>query len=373
MYGPHAQGSASASQTAWNANERVPMSNLISRKSLVATVSIVAIIASIAALVVTRGRGLGSSGSASATQPVWETGFRTVRRPYAVNIEAEYDLGGLTIPQEQIHTLVRKDGIPALTDPNLEKVTEAAWLQPEARIIEAVVGTDVLGVPLQILNYHEIVNTTLGGEPIAITYCPLCDSATIFSRRIKRPAEGDSGDLVLEFGVSGALYNSNVLLYDRTYRGLWSQLGMEAVSGPLVGSKLDMLPVRLVTYAEFKNKYPQGDLVSRDTGHHRSYEGSAYGDYFGHDRLMVPVAEMGDALPKKTLGVGIATDEQAWFIAKKTIGVTGFTFDTPKGKVTVAKTQAGIVVQEAPPGIRSAQTFYYSWSAFYPKTVVLSK
>ena len=164
------------------------MSNLTSRKSLVATVSIVAIIASIAALVVTRGRGLGSSGSASATQPVWETGFRTVRRPYAVNIEAEYDLGGLTIPQEQIHTLVRKDGIPALTDPNLEKVTEAAWLQPEARIIEAVVGTDVLGVPLQILNYHEIVNTTLGGEPIAITYCPLCDSATIFSRRIKRPA-----------------------------------------------------------------------------------------------------------------------------------------------------------------------------------------
>ncbi len=348
------------------------MSNLTSRKSLLVAVLIAVIIASIASLVMSRGGGLGGGGSAIATPPVqWDTGFRTVRRPYAVNIEAEYDLGGLTIPQEQIHTLVRKDGIPALTDPNLEKVNEANWLEPEARVIEAVVGTDVLGVPLQILNYHEIVNTTLGGEPIAITYCPLCDSATIFSRHIKRPTEGDSGDLVLEFGVSGALYNSNVLLYDRTHKGLWSQLGMEAVSGPLVGSELDMLPVRLVTYAEFKNKYPQGDLVSRDTGHHRPYEGSAYGDYFGHDRLMVPVAEMGDALPKKTLGVGIATDEQALFIAKESIGMKGFTFNTPLGKVTVARTEAGIVVQEAPPGIRSAQTFYYSWSAFYPDTVVL--
>ncbi len=347
------------------------MSNLTSRKSLLVAVLIAVIIASVASLVLTRDGDFGS-GSAIATPPVqWDTGFRTVRR--GVNIEAEYDLSGLTIPEEQIHTLVRKDGIPALTDPNLEKVNEANWLEPGARVIEAVVGTEVLGVPLQILDHHEIVNTTLGGEPIAITYCPLCDSATIFSRRVKRRGEGDGGDLVLEFGVSGALYNSNVLLYDRTYQGLWSQLGMEAVSGPLVGSKLDMLPVRLVTYAEFKNKYPRGDLVSRDTGHSRSYEGSVYGDYFARDSLMVPVAEMGDALPKKTLGVGIATDEQAWFIAKKTIGTKGFTFDTPKGKVTVAKTEAGIVVQEAPPGVRSAQTFYYSWSAFYPNTVVLSK
>ena len=119
------------------------MSNLTSRQSLVATVSIVAIIASLAWLVVTLGRDLGSSGSASPTQPAQrETGFHTVRRPYAVDIEAEYDLGGLTIPQEQIHTLVRKDGIPALTDPNLEKVGEATWLEPKARVIEAVVVRD---------------------------------------------------------------------------------------------------------------------------------------------------------------------------------------------------------------------------------------
>ena len=350
------------------------MLNLTSRKSLVATVSIVAIIASLVFLVVTIGRDLGDSGSASPSQSTQsESGFRTVRRPGSVNIEAEYDLSGLTIPREQIHTLVRKDGIPALTDPNLEKVNEANWLEPKARVIEAVVGTEVLGVPLQILNYHEIVNTTLGGEPIAITYCPLCDSATIFSRRIKRAHENDSGDLVLEFGVSGALYNSNVLLYDRTHKGLWSQLGMKAVSGPLVGTVLDMLPVRVIPYAEFKGKYPEGDLVSRNTGHPRNYEGSAYGRYFGDDNLMVPVAEMGDVLPKKTLGVGIATDEQAWFIAKETIGTKGYTLDTPKGKVTLAQTEAGIVVEQAPPGVRSAQTFYYSWSAFYPNTVVLSQ
>ena len=316
------------------------------------------------------GQQNGSEGSSKK--------FETVQRSGAVDITKEYDLSGLTIPQEQIHMLVRKDGIPALTDPKLEQADEATWLEPHARIIEVIVGGEVLGVPLQILDRHEIVNTRLGGEPIAITYCPLCDSATVFSRRIQAPSDTtgngtEEKEMVLEFGVSGALYNSNVLLYDRTHLSLWSQLGMNAVSGPLVGTELSMLPVKMVTYDQFKKNHPQGDMVSRETGHRRNYEKAAYGDYFKSDRIIVPILGIGDALPRKTLGVGIVAGKEAYFITQEAIGAEGYVLETALGTVKLAKTDAGIVVQDKPADVRAAQSFYYSWSAFYPETRVVSK
>jgi hypothetical protein len=320
------------------------------------------------------------SASACGQQPSSknsEEGFETVRRRGAVDIAQEYDLSGLTIPQKQIHMLVRKDGIPALTDPKLEQADEATWLQPSSRIIEVAVGGEVLGVPLNILDRHEIVNTQLGGEPIAITYCPLCDSATIFSRRVRAPSGNEGSDtkkqeIVLEFGVSGALYNSNVLMYDRTHSGLWSQLGMKAVSGPLVGTELSMLPVKMVTFSQYQENHPQGNLVSRDTGHGRNYERAAYGDYFKTDRIIVPILGVGDALPRKTLGVGVVAGKEAYFIALEAIPAEGYLLETALGPVKLAKTDAGIVVQDKPTDVRAAQTFYYSWSAFYPETRVIS-
>jgi hypothetical protein len=306
------------------------------------------------------------------------TEFQTVRRPGAVDITQEYDLSGLTIPQKQIHMLVSKDGIPALTDPKVEQAGEATWLKPHARIIEVTLGGEVLGVPLTILDRHEIVNTQLGGEPIAITYCPLCDSATVFSRRVQAP-NGKKGsstkkqEIVLEFGVSGALYNSNVLMYDRTHSGLWSQLGMKAVSGPLVGTELSMLPVKMVTYDQFQENHPQGNLVSRDTGHSRRYEQAAYGDYFKTDRIIVPILGVGDALSRKTLGVGVVAGKEVYFIALEAIPAEGYLLETTLGPVKLAKTDAGIVVQDKPAAVRAAQSFYYSWSAFYPETRVISK
>jgi peroxiredoxin len=268
-----------------------------------------------------------------------------------------------------------------LTDPKTEPASGADWLSDDTRVIEVVVGGEVLGVPLRVLDLHEVVNTTLGGEPIAITYCPLCDSATVFSRRVTpKPAPGGgSGSspspVVLEFGVSGALYNSNVLMYDRKDKGLWSQLGMRAVSGPLAGTTLDMLPVEVVTLAAFKQAHPKGEVVSRETGHDRDYSQSRYAAYFQRDGLLVPVMGVGDALPRKTLGVGIALGEgdaaKAWFVPVDAIG-DGRTVRTPAGDVMLTKNPAGIAVAEAPEGVRTAQTFYYSWSAFYPETSVVA-
>lgn len=310
-----------------------------------------------------------ASGEAESTDAqLGSEEFRTVHRPGSVDLDKEYDLSGLTIPKDEIHTLLPRDAIPALTDPNRQKSDAASWLEDDARVLVVSIRDEVLGVPLGVLDWHEIVNTTVGDEPIAATYCPLCDSATVFSRRIDIP--GEAKPVVLEFGVSGALYNSNVLMYDRRGRGLWSQLGMRAVSGPLAGTTLTMLPVEIVPFGSFKRMHPGAEIVSNQTGHERRYGQSPYERFFASDQLRVPVRGVGDAMERKTLGVGVAIDGHAWFVPKHIIK-DGFTLDTPAGPVRMSTTEAGIVVESLPKGVRAAQTFYYAWSAFYPDTTVV--
>ncbi len=322
--------------------------------------------------------GVELTNASHAAQP-GDGQFRRVVRPGSVDIEHEYDLTGLTIPKEEIHTLLPRDAIPALTDPDREPANRADWLPDDARIIVVRVGREVLGVPLRILNWHEIVNTTVGGKPIAATYCPLCDSATVFSREIKPERDaGGSGPapsaVVLEFGVSGALYNSNVLMYDTKDRGLWSQLAMGAVSGPMAGTPLDVLPIELVPFAEFKRSHPGAEIVSRETGHDRNYTVSPYERFFADDSLLVPVSGVGDAMPAKTLGVGILAGRgggrQAIFVTADEIGER-LTVRTQAGPVVLTTTDAGIVVEEAPESVSTSQTFYYAWSAFFPQTEIV--
>ena len=297
-----------------------------------------------------------------------EDGFTLQRRRGSVDLDTAYDMTDLRIPEGEIHTLLPKDAIPALTDPKRQPASEAEWLDDESRVVVAEIGGEVLGVPLAVLNWHEVVNTTLGGEPIAVTYCPLCDSATAFSREVSAP--GSDEVEVLEFGVSGALYNSNVLMYDRTHKSLWSQLGMEAVSGPMSGAKLEMLPMRVMSLGVFKEEHPRAEMVSNDTGHRRNYSVSPYERYFSSDSLMVDVKGHGDALAKKTLGLGVSVGDAAWFVPENEIG-TGMTLQTPAGEVVIEPTIGGFEVTSAPEGTRTAQTFYYSWSAFYPQTEVV--
>lgn len=292
--------------------------------------------------------------------------FELQRRPGSVDLEAEYDMSDLRIPEEEIHTLLPRDAIPSLTDPATQPASEADWLTPTSRVMLVEIGDEAVGVPLAILNFHEIVNMTVGGEPVAATYCPLCDSATLISRAVTHGGETE----VLEFGVSGALYNSNVLMYDRTHKSLWSQLGMHAVSGALAGAALDHLPVRVVTFAEFQRRHPDAPVVSKDTGHERPYDRNVYQDYFDRDDLLVSVSGFGDALPKKTLGLGVLADGKSWFVVAGAI-TDDFTLDTPAGPVRAKRTDAGIEVTEASEGVHTAQTFYYAWSAFNRDTEVI--
>jgi hypothetical protein len=314
-----------------------------------------------------------------STQPETQTeknAFQQVNRPGSVDLASEYDLAGLTIPQGEIHTLLPRDAIPSLTDPALIPLADAGYLTDEDRIIDVTIGDESVAVPLKILNFHEVANMTVGGQPIAATYCPLCDSVTLVNRTVKvKPTDPmeDAHEVVLEFGVSGALYNSNVLMYDRQHKGLWSQLGLKAVSGPMAGTQLELLPVKIIPWSQYQSDHPDGMVISIDTGHDRPYDGNPYQQYFDdQDYIMVPIGAHGDELPKKTLGLGIKVGEQSFFVPASEIGVR-FVVETDMGKVIAVSTKAGVQVVSAPTEAQTVQSFYYSFTAFHPQTVVVTK
>ena len=146
-----------------------------------------------------------------------------------------FDLTGASVPIDEIHHGgPPRDGIPSIDQPRFVSAVEADFLKPDDRVLGFHRPGIARAYPISILNWHEVVNDRVGGEPIAVTFCPLCGTGMVFSTRV------DGRDLTL--GVSGLLYNSDVLLYDRQTESLWSQIMSEAVSGPMKGSRLAFNP-----------------------------------------------------------------------------------------------------------------------------------
>ncbi len=277
-----------------------------------------------------------------------------------------YDLSDARFdPAEAMAPGVAKDGIPALTDPNRTLLP-----RPDDRVVEVEIGSSAVAYPINILNWHEIINDEIEGVPIAVTYCPLCDSVAVFDRRL----ENDHGTTeVLEFGVSGLLLNSNVVMYERTTNGLWSQVKMEAISGPHAGSALRHLPVKVVSFSEFWAAHPDGQLLSTDTGHERDYAGNPYEGYFQSPTRVFHQFDYDDRLPPKELGLGIVAGEEAIFVRASEVIGRELAVETPLGTVRVTADGAGLRVLEAPEGVRTVQTFYHSFSAFHRGARIVPK
>lgn len=209
--------------------------------------------------------------------------------------DSGFDLSfSLIRKQEILSGGPRKDGIPALTEPAFIAAKAADYLKSKDEVIGVAIGGQARAYPLKVMNWHEIVNDVVGGKPIMVTYCPLCRSALVFDRLI----DGQ----VRDFGVSGRLWNSNVLMYDRQAspkdESLWSQIQMRAVTGPAAkkGLKLELLPSMLTTWREWQSLHPDTVVLSTKTGHPRNYGGSAYAGYFSNDNLMFPVNRQGERL-----------------------------------------------------------------------------
>ncbi len=168
-----------------------------------------------------------------------------------------------------------KDGIPAIDMPRFDRVADAfSWIDPMEPVIAVTIGSQTRAYPLQILTYHEIVNDALGGKAISVTFCPLCNASIVFDRAI----EGE----VLDFGTTGLLRMSDLIMYDRQTESWWQQFSGRAIVGEFAGTRLTRVPSSIVSFASFASAFPDAEVLNRDTGHARPYGRNPYP---GYDRI----------------------------------------------------------------------------------------
>ena len=169
------------------------------------------------------------------------------------------------------------DGIPAIDHPRFLRPAQVSFLSASEPVLALQIGADARAYPVQILIWHEIVNDTVGGVPVTITYCPLCNTAIAYDRR--------AAGRVLSFGTSGLLYDSNLLMYDRQTQSLWVQFTGQAIAGVLIRHQLRSYPMQTVSWGAWRAGHPHGWVLSRDTGYTRPY---GFNPYPGYDNIHSP-------------------------------------------------------------------------------------
>jgi len=198
------------------------------------------------------------------------------------------------------------DGIPPIDDPRFISPDEAAtFLDEREPVIALEIGGDARAYPARILLWHEIVNDEMGGVPVSITYCPLCNTGVVFRRPV---VDGE----LLDFGTSGKLYHSNLVMYDRQTNSLWPQALGRAIRGPLLGDELEIVPSQIVGFGAWAESAPGGRVLSIETGHERDYGRNPYVGYDEPDSP--PFALIGEAdrrLPPKERVLGLRDGDEA--------------------------------------------------------------
>ena len=205
-----------------------------------------------------------------------------------------------TIPQNEIADGgPGKDGIPSIDRPVYGTIDDPSldFLREDDYVAAVSVGGEILAFPHPILNYHEIVNAKVGSDDFVLSYCPLTGSAVAW--------DVDNFILKPEFGVSGLLYNSNLLLYDRSTGSHWSQMMQKAVRGSRVGEIPDRIQVIETTWATWKAMYPDSKVLTTETGNERDYFAYPYGNYRWNDNLLFPVSREDNRLHPKRRVIGM--------------------------------------------------------------------
>lgn len=201
------------------------------------------------------------------------------------------------------------DGIPAIDTPRFLAAGDVDFLADEEAVLALSLDGEDRAYPVQVMIWHEIVNDTVAGVPVAVTYCPLCNSAVAYDRRLD---DGAGGERVVDFGTSGLLFRSSLVMYDRQTESLWSHFTGEAVAGFLTGAELDTIPVATVSWGDWRDAHPDGLVLSRDTGFDRDYGRNPYP---GYDDIDEPPflfdGEVDGRLAAKTRVVAVRGDQES--------------------------------------------------------------
>ena len=332
------------------------------------------------------------------------------------------------IDPDLIARVVPPDAIPAVDRPQFTTVEFADFLDPEEALVVVEVNGDARAYPVQILTWHEIVNDEIGGVPVSVTYCPLCNSALAFERQV--------GERLLDFGTSGELYQSALVMYDRQTESMWAHFTGEGLVGHYAGAKLESVPAQTLSFAQVSERFPDALILTTETGASRAYGTNPYIGYdeessdpfntfFNGDvdprlqpkarvvgvligdtatavdlgqpdqAVVVEVGDGDDAVVVAQLpGLASALDRAA-ISAGQDVGQTGvfrpfdadgarltFTIDGEAGTLSDAETDStwtlsGLAIDGPLAGQRlesvpHLNTFWFAWASYHPETTILT-
>lgn len=253
-----------------------------------------------------------------------------------------------------------KDGIPAIDRPQF---ASGEWLDDEDVVFVLNSGGVTKVYPQRILNWHELVNDEIAGKPVTVSFCPLCGSAVTYERTV--------GDRVLDFGVSGMLFNSNLVMYDRQTDSLWQQIGGEAIVGEHFGMKLVAVPMDTMFWRQAREKWPNALVLTRSTGSIRDYSRNPYGDYEQNDDLYFPVESYDSRLSRKEIVFGFEIEGEAMALVESKLQQE---FQLTVGDVVVSGSYVegdlNLTNRNTGKEIAVERDFWFAWAAFFPKTKI---
>jgi hypothetical protein len=295
--------------------------------------------------------------------------LRVVFSVGALVLFSGFDMSRHSIPVDEIFSGgPPKDGIPALSQPKFVTVNVAKnFMKDDDRVLGLARNGEVKAYPIKILNWHEIVNDTIGSQAVVVTFCPLCGTGMVFDGKIK----GKN----LTFGVSGLLYQSDMLLYDRKTDSLWSQIKGEAVTGPLMGTRLKLLSSTQTSWGAWKKTHPETRVLSKETGYQRDNDRDPYKGYYKSSRLMFNVKNQNKIFhPKeRVIGLEIGGEFKAYPFselakAKQPVAdkLNGMAIEVTFDK----KSQTAVIRDSQGKALPTVVGFWFAWFAFHPDTEI---
>ena len=279
-----------------------------------------------------------------------------------------FDVSNALIPTSEIYPGgPPRDGIPAIDRPKFVPAAQADFLADDDRVLGLNRNGIQRAYPIKILNYHEIINDRIGDESLLISYCPLCGTGMAFLATLKGKAHS--------FGVSGLLYNSDVLFYDRETESLWSQIKKQAVSGPMRGTGLQQIVMAHTNWNDWRRRHPNTQVLSLQTGYKRDYNRSPYSGYEKSTQTYFPVSTTDRRYHLKEQVIGLSLDgvDKAYPFVEllKTKGairdrvgdhVLTIEFDSVN--------RTGRVLDASGEVVPTTIAYWFAWVAFHPQTDV---
>ena len=258
-----------------------------------------------------------------------------------------------------------RDGIRSVDEPSFVAPREASWVAPTTPVLGVAIGGEARAYPVHVIEYHQVVNDELAGVPVVVTFDPLTGTPRAYRRRV----DGRS----LQFGVSGLVYTSNFLLYDRQSESLWSQFLGTAISGPLARRTLERVRIRQEPFALWLKRHPNTRVLARPAPKHIDYRYSPFTTYWVTRKIPFPVPATDHRYHPKEVMLGVeVNDRQRAYLGSLLTAAGGRIVDEFQGrKIRISyDTQLNTFSWEAPDDARVTDAYWFAWKAFHPDTEI---